>query len=221
MMRQQHPGRRRKLDQASFLVVSIYGVFASLWILLSDRAVESLLTEPEQIIRVSLFKGWLFVAVTTLLLYVLVRRQFSRIDAAHRSEIAMQEERQRSLDLLQAIADHSDDAIYAKDLQGRYLLFNQAACRYVGKPTAAVLGHDDRDLFPEEQARLLMAIGEAHRCRRADRDERGLPRHGARQADVSGDEGAVARCRGADLRHLRHLAGHQRAPAGSGRAGGT
>lgn len=160
MMRQQHPGRRRKLDQASFLVVSIYGVFASLWIVLSDRAVESLLTEPEQIIRVSLFKGWLFVAVTTLLLYVLVRRQFSRIDAAHRSEIAMQEERQRSLELLQAIADHSDDAIYAKDLQGRYLLFNQAACRYVGKPAAAVLGHDDRDLFPEEQARLLMAIGE-------------------------------------------------------------
>lgn len=159
MTRQQPLANRRTPGQAPFAVVSIYGVFAALWILLSDHAVEAVYTRPEQIIGVSMFKGWLFVAVTTLLLYLLVRRQVRRIDAAHRKEITMLQERQRSLELLQAIADHSDDAIYAKDRQGRYLLFNGAAGRYVGRQAADVLGHDDRALFPEHQALKLMAIG--------------------------------------------------------------
>ncbi|MCM8611423.1 PAS domain-containing protein [Accumulibacter sp.] len=160
MKRQQHVAHRRTLDQVPFAVASIYGVFAALWLLLSDHAVESVFTGREQIIRVSMFKGWLFVAVTTLLLYLLLRRQVRRIDTAHRKEITMLQERQQSLELLQAIADHSDDAIYAKDTQGRYVLFNGAASRYVGRPPADVLGHDDRDLFPAGQALKLMAIGE-------------------------------------------------------------
>ena len=55
-------------------IVLFYMVFASLWILLSDKAVELLLTNPAHIILAGTFKGWLFVGVTTLLLYGLLRR---------------------------------------------------------------------------------------------------------------------------------------------------
>jgi PAS domain S-box-containing protein len=58
---------------------------------------------------------------------------------------------------LKAVADASTDAIFAKDLQGRYLLFNQAASRVAGMQEAEVLGQDDRILFPPDQARLIMA----------------------------------------------------------------
>ncbi|MDP3334404.1 MAG: PAS domain S-box protein [Methylococcaceae bacterium] len=71
----------------------------------------------------------------------------------------VQEERLDALSLLGAIADSSDDAIFAKDLEGRYTLFNPAASRFVGKPVEAVLGQDDRAIFPPEQAEKLMAIG--------------------------------------------------------------
>jgi PAS domain S-box-containing protein len=70
-----------------------------------------------------------------------------------------QAERLEALGLLAAIADSSDDAIFAKDLQGRYLLFNCAAGRFVGKAPEEVLGKDDRTLFPAHQADLLL---EAH-----------------------------------------------------------
>jgi len=71
----------------------------------------------------------------------------------------VQEERLEALSLLSAIADSSDDAIFAKDLEGRYTLFNPAASRFVGKPVEEVLGQDDRAIFPPEQAEKLMAIG--------------------------------------------------------------
>ncbi len=58
--------------------------------------------------------------------------------------------------LLNAITDGSTDAIFAKDLQGRYLLFNHAAEQFVGKPAAEVLGKDDTSLFPPENAAIVM-----------------------------------------------------------------
>ena len=56
-------------------VVLSYAAFAALWILLSDRVVAWLFSDPNTIILVSTLKGWAFIAVTTVLLYVLLRRR--------------------------------------------------------------------------------------------------------------------------------------------------
>lgn len=72
----------------------------------------------------------------------------------------VQNERLQALNLLGVIADSSDDAIFAKDLEGRYMLFNRAASQFVGKPVEEVLGFDDRAIFPAEQAERLMAKGQ-------------------------------------------------------------
>jgi PAS domain S-box-containing protein len=69
-----------------------------------------------------------------------------------------QAERLNALNLLAAIADGSNDAIFAKDVEGRYILFNKAACDFVAKSVHEVLGHDDRSLFPADQAEQLRAI---------------------------------------------------------------
>jgi hypothetical protein len=59
---------------APFRVVMIYAAFAALWILLSDSVVQWLFADPAQIVLASMVKGWLFVVITSLLLYVLMRR---------------------------------------------------------------------------------------------------------------------------------------------------
>jgi PAS domain S-box-containing protein len=102
-------------------------------------------------------KGWFFVAVTALLLYVLVRRLTSALIRAHSRELAHEHERKQPPPMLVAIADASSDAIYAKDDEGRYLLFNNAAARFVGKPAEDVIGQDDRALFPPDQADFIVA----------------------------------------------------------------
>ncbi len=139
-------------------IVLTYAGFAALWILLSDRVMGLLVSDPDELVHASTLKGWFFVAVTSLLLYALVRRFAAALDAAHQRELAHERERERPPPMLAAIADASADAIFAKDLQGRYVLFNNAAAGFVGKPADQVLGQDDRALFTPEQAELLMAI---------------------------------------------------------------
>lgn len=140
-----------------FAIVVSYALFAGLWILLSDWAMGMLFSDPAALVRASMAKGWLFVAVTSLLLYVLVRRFVGRLDAAHRRDLKHQHAQKQAPPMLVAIVDASPDAIFAKDEEGRYLLFNNAATRFVGKTADEVLGKDDRFIFPLEQAERIMA----------------------------------------------------------------
>ena len=162
---------RSVAKRGALSIALVYAGVASLWILFSDKAVEATLTAPEQIILASMVKGWLFVAVTTLLLFALVRGLVARINAAHQAELAAVAEGRRNLSLLAALADSSDDAIFAKDNEGRYILFNPAAARFVGKAIGDVLGQDDRNIFPADQAAMLMA--KDRRVREAGRTETG------------------------------------------------
>ncbi len=68
---------------------------------------------------------------------------------------AAETELHRTHELLRAVADNITDAVFVKDLQGRYLLFNEAAARFVGRPVGEVLGRDDTALFGPEDARVI------------------------------------------------------------------
>ena len=72
-----------------------------------------------------------------------------------RRESESQRERLSALGLLDAIARSSRDAIFAKDLQGRYVFYNDAAALHVGKSVAEVLGRNDLELFGREVAGAL------------------------------------------------------------------
>lgn len=73
-------------------------------------------------------------------------RQRRQLANAYQMQQA-QTERLRALRLLAAIADSSNDAIFAKDLSGRYILFNRATGRILGKTDVEALGHDDAELL--------------------------------------------------------------------------
>ena len=76
---------------------------------------------------------------------------FRDVTERTRAEIALVE----SKALLKAIVDGTTDAVYVKDLDGRYQLFNKAAARFTGRSEAEVLGKDDTALFaPDEVAAI-------------------------------------------------------------------
>mgnify|MGYP000955511064 FL=1 len=131
-------------------IVLIYAAFAAAWILFSDKAVLLVTANPDEMVRISMLKGWAFVAVTSLLLYFLLNRYWGHYTAALTDRI-------NTLKLIETVSDSSTDAIFAKDLEGRYLVFNQAASNFVGKPVKDVIGQDDFAIFPKEQAEELLA----------------------------------------------------------------
>lgn len=85
---------------------------------------------------------------------VTVGRVWSFRDITKRKQV--EDELRSSQALLQAIVEGTPDAVYVKDLQGRYLLFNRGASKFTGKASEDVLGNDDTALFPLGDARTIM-----------------------------------------------------------------
>lgn len=143
-------GEVASLRRGVLRIVLIYAAFASLWILFSDLAAGRLFSDPALLELASILKGWLFVAVTTLLLYGLLRR-------SGRQTAAMAAERMEALNLLAAVTDSSEDAIFAMDPAGRFILVNRAVERGSGKPAHEILGRDETALFPPEMVQRVMS----------------------------------------------------------------
>ncbi len=59
--------------------------------------------------------------------------------------------------LLRAVAEGTTDAVFVKDLEGRYLFINEATARFIGLPASEILGHDDSEVFSPEDAAVIKA----------------------------------------------------------------
>src|SRR5260370_7256852 len=55
-------------------------------------------------------------------------------------------------DLLEAVIQATPDAIFVKDLDGRYVLVNDAFARFIGKSSADIIGRHDLELYDKETA---------------------------------------------------------------------
>ncbi len=60
-----------------------------------------------------------------------------------------------SFELLQRIIDTLPDPIFVKDLEHRWIAFNEPFCQHVCQPRTALLGKSDFEFWPEEEARVF------------------------------------------------------------------
>ncbi len=57
-----------------------------------------------------------------------------------------------SVGILEAVLEGTPDAIFVKDLDGRYLMVNSSCARFIGKPKEQIIGSRDEELYPPETA---------------------------------------------------------------------
>ncbi|MDX6696507.1 MAG: hypothetical protein QOF02_4110 [Blastocatellia bacterium] len=69
------------------------------------------------------------------------------------SEAALRE----SNNVLRAVTEGTPDAIFVKDLEGRYIMVNSAFAGFLGKSTAEITGKSDTELYLPETARQFIA----------------------------------------------------------------
>jgi len=72
-------------------IVAVYAIISSLWIFFSDELLENVVKDPHLMARIGMIKGWLFVLVTSLLLFFLIRRYVASL--RHASATHMEAER--------------------------------------------------------------------------------------------------------------------------------
>ena len=124
-------------------IAGLYAVFGLVWIWLSDWSVVWLGYSDSHPVLSGALKGTAFVAVTAMLLHWLVRRE---VIAAEQFE-----------SLLRAVVEGTTDAVFVKDQDGRYLMANEAAAKFIGRPIKEILGRDDRELFEAADAERIFA----------------------------------------------------------------
>ena len=122
-------------------IVFIYAFFGSFWILCSDWLLELMTNDSYLLTQVQTFKGWVFVLLTSGLLYVVVYRGLRSLQASY--------------NLLRAITHGTTEAIFVKNLEGRYLTINPACARLFGTSVEEAIGKDDTELFPPEIAHQI------------------------------------------------------------------
>ncbi len=77
-----------------------------------------------------------------------LRRQAEALTARIAANAVAETELRRSRQLLDALLDHTDVLIYAKDLHGRFVLANAAMERAVGQEAGAMIGRTGAEVFP-------------------------------------------------------------------------
>jgi len=80
-----------------------------------------------------------------------------RLFVVQKQLVISSRELQKNLTLLQGITEGTIDAVFVKDLQGRYLMINSAGARFLGRSVEEVLGKTDQELFDREVGRNIMA----------------------------------------------------------------
>jgi PAS domain S-box-containing protein len=139
------------LDRADRLtalrIIAIYVLFAALWIYLSDEILGILVRDPAIIVRISVFKGFLFIVVTSALLYQLIVRQIQKTRGIEK-ELRVSEKRYRSLfENMQDSYAHCrmifQDGV---PVDYKYLAVNPAFERFTGLKD--VLGKRISDVIP-------------------------------------------------------------------------
>ena len=68
-------------------VIVLYVLFSSLWIFVSDELLNRFIPDPALQLTIAMAKGWLFIGITTALLYRLIRRFFLALTEQHASQI--------------------------------------------------------------------------------------------------------------------------------------
>lgn len=145
-----HTDRGVRSQRRIPLKITLIYIFAgSLWILLTDRILSSLVVDTATLTRLQTYKGWLFILITALLLHFLISRD---IVSLRRSERELSESEEKFISLAESTAS----AIFI--CSGRFLYVNHAMGLLTGYSREELLQMNLHDLAAPEFK------GSARRC---------------------------------------------------------
>ena len=128
------------LSLRSLKVAGLYAFFGFLWILFSDRLILLISNDPEELAHIQTYKGWLFIFVTAILLYLLVRLA---LKAQEKTAIALRQSEER----LSATLSSIGDGVISTDRAGRVVSLNGVAEELTGWPSSEALGRPITEIF--------------------------------------------------------------------------
>lgn len=136
----------------------IYLAMGLLWIYFSDRIVDSLITDKAVLLTVNLYKGWIYVLVTAIILYLLIARQYKKI-SDREQELSFSEDKYKTLVTEMQLGMALYEGQEGEHVQDYILIdVNDSHEVLVGLKRQEVLGKSIRQLFPEMKPENLAKL---------------------------------------------------------------
>jgi diguanylate cyclase (GGDEF)-like protein/PAS domain S-box-containing protein len=136
---------RSLAGRSALRVALLYLVVGTLWILLTDRLLALLVSDPRLLTRFQSYKGWGFVLSTALVIYLAMWGEFKRAERA-------EAERRTAASRLRDIMEMVGEAIIAIDEKQHIVVFNKGAETVFGYSAEEVLHQPLDMLLPEGRA---------------------------------------------------------------------
>jgi len=147
-------------------IVSIYFIIGCIWIVTTDVLSKSLFDMLPKVYEVSIIKGLFYVLITALILYFLIYNAFKKIMDSEKQLIAINQdlelsnakymrlyqELEEKQNLLQSLIDSTEDWIFYKDNQGRYIGCNSAFEKFAGIEEKDLIGRSSEEIFKKEKS---------------------------------------------------------------------
>jgi len=117
---------------ATLKIIGIYALTGCLWIYLSDTALGWIVHDQRIMVKISIFKGSLYILLTSLLLYFLINRYNRKLVASEHELKAQVKSLQESEEKYHLLFEHAGDSISVIDMLGRILTANPLAYQMLG-----------------------------------------------------------------------------------------
>ncbi len=136
----------------TFIIVIIYALIGALWILFSDKVLSKYVQDIELYAQLQTYKGWLYIASTATLLYILIRAYVVRLEK-YESELRKQRDYNRLLFTKSSIG------LALCRMDGTLIDVNEAYAKIIGRTVEETLKLTYWDITPdkykEEELRIL------------------------------------------------------------------
>lgn len=143
--------KTNEYNRPAYKAALAFLVFGFLWILLTDRFLEQISPSPDFNLRMQTYKGWLFILITTFLIYFLVRVQIKNaVDLKNQLVVSQKRYKQ--------IVDLSHDIVWIADKDGVINFVNDACENIFGYKPNQVIGHTFDELVDRDQYEKNMHI---------------------------------------------------------------
>ncbi len=125
-------------------ITVIYALVGSLWILLSDKLLGLLVSNPIDITRFQTIKGWLFILITSWMLYLLIRKA---ITAIQESQEALRKSEERYRSLIDDVLYTTKVGIIIVDSNFKVAWINRSLEEFFGFSRKELIGKDKREIL--------------------------------------------------------------------------
>jgi HD-GYP domain-containing protein (c-di-GMP phosphodiesterase class II) len=136
----------KEYNKEAFKVAALYAILGALWIYFSDSLASLLARTPEDLTSLAMYKGWGYVIVTSLLLFVLLQRRILRIYKS-KSEV------------IQAYDETMEALSFALDLKDRETTWHSKRVTELAVKIAKTMGLEEEQIVHLRRGAMIHDVG--------------------------------------------------------------